>query len=194
MQHFDTARKEVQKVLKERAGKLARKPEAPSAKGEAVDVVAFLLADQRLAVEMSYVREIRPLYPQMWSAVPCTPDHIVGAANIRGRIHSIMTVAPFLNQEVRPPSSAAHLIRIAGEGPDPPEEMTLCLLADDRPDIETIEKADIEPMPAGSAAASMAFILGSTGGLLTVLDAGSLLSSPKIIVDNKTLGGGAQTA
>ena len=62
-------------VLRARARELAREPHASSlagrAAGPAVEVVEFLLAGERYAVESTRVREVYPL--RELTPLPCTP-------------------------------------------------------------------------------------------------------------------------
>ena len=82
------SRRQVQRVLRQRAAALARKPEEEKAHAEYMDVVAFLLADEKYAVEVSYVREVLRL--KRLTPLPCTPPFVLGAINVRGQILSVV--------------------------------------------------------------------------------------------------------
>src|SRR5450759_668816 len=55
------AAEDTQRILKERAQTLAREPERAEAADAGIEVIEFLLADERYAVESEYVREVYPL-------------------------------------------------------------------------------------------------------------------------------------
>jgi purine-binding chemotaxis protein CheW len=79
-----------QRVLRERARQLARRPEqAPT--GEEVDVLLFRLCDETYAVELRLLRAVQQsagLVP-----VPCTPPHVAGMISIRGEIITVLDLA-----------------------------------------------------------------------------------------------------
>ncbi|MDA8325786.1 MAG: chemotaxis protein CheW [Nitrospiraceae bacterium] len=85
---------EKKNILRKRALALAKEPEAPDS-GEHIDVLEFLLARERYAVESSYVREVWPL--KDLTPVPCTPPFVLGIIGVRGRILSVLDLKKFLN-------------------------------------------------------------------------------------------------
>ncbi len=76
------------KILKERAGALAREPKDRAAAGEFVEVVEFLLSYERYGIESSYVREIYPM--KELTPLPCTPPFVLGIINVRGEIVAVI--------------------------------------------------------------------------------------------------------
>jgi len=60
-QKMTPAPEEKRKILKERARVLAREQEAEGRREERLEIVEFLLAGERYAIESSWVREVYPL-------------------------------------------------------------------------------------------------------------------------------------
>src|SRR5258707_9878632 len=76
------------KILQERAKGLARERKAVDRQEEQLEVVEFLLAGERYAVESSWVREIYPL--KDLTPLPGTPSFVPGIINVRGQIVSVV--------------------------------------------------------------------------------------------------------
>ena len=76
----------VDLILERRASILARPLEKKVKEDEILHLLTFSLGEDRFGVESTFVKEAQPLVRHMWSPVPCTPDFIVGAVNIRGRL------------------------------------------------------------------------------------------------------------
>ncbi|MBW2203683.1 MAG: chemotaxis protein CheW, partial [Deltaproteobacteria bacterium] len=80
--------KEKSKVLKARARALARGAAGSEGDQEYVEVVEFMLAHERYALELTHIREVYPL--KDLTPLPGTPDFVLGIINIRGQILSII--------------------------------------------------------------------------------------------------------
>jgi purine-binding chemotaxis protein CheW len=166
--------------LARRARALARPPVEEAAEGETLHLAAFPLGEERYAVEISQVQEVRPLEPQTWSRVPCAPDFIVGAVNVRGRICSVMDVARFMGLPPRPLSETVHILLVRGEGAE--GEMELAILTDDLPQAVVVSLSEMQPPPPTISGQVHAYVRGVTDDMLVILDLERLLSGPRIIV------------
>lgn len=78
---------EVQRVLEERARRLARRPDPPAAE-DAVEAVVFALGPERFAVEGRRVREVFRL--QARSVLPGAPVPIAGVTAHRGELLTLL--------------------------------------------------------------------------------------------------------
>lgn len=101
-------------ILARRAAELARPPEVPEAPAEAVEVVAFQLADQVLAVEARYVRETVIL--RELTRLPGLPECVRGVVNIRSRIVAAMDLRPLLQLPATPAPEHEKLLVVDFEG------------------------------------------------------------------------------
>ena len=132
-------------------------------------------------MDIELVQETQPLGSRKWAAVPCTPDFIKGAVNIRGRIYPIMDVARFLGLPPRPLSETAHVLLVRGDNGEG-EEMEVCLLADELPQAVHVSQNEIKAATVTISARAQEFIRGITDDMLIVLDLKRLLSDPGMIV------------
>ena len=178
---------EIQKVLENRARALARTDDAASAEQDVLRLLAFSMGEERFGVDMQYIHEIQPLKREMWSLVPCTPNFIVGAANIRGRIYSIMNIAAYLEIGAELNMEKAHVLLIRGEMKPSRMLMEFCILAEDRPKLEQVPLTAIQPASETLSARGQEFIKGVTSNMLMILDLEKLISHPGIIVREESL-------
>ena len=80
---------ETLKILKARAGLLARKPsQQEQPPGDMLSVTEFLLAHERYALEFRFIREVCPLKELL--PLPCAPPFMLGIMNHRGQILSVI--------------------------------------------------------------------------------------------------------
>jgi purine-binding chemotaxis protein CheW len=173
-------------ILEERARALARLPAEDEGEGETLHLVAFAVGEERYGVEITLVQEIQPLESQTWSAVPCTPDFVVGAVNIRGHVYAMMDIGRFLGLPSRPLPETAHVLLVQDEGQNGrTNDMELGILADDLPQVIHVPLPEIRSPSATISAQGQRYIRGVMADLLIVLDLKRLLSDPGIIVHDE---------
>jgi purine-binding chemotaxis protein CheW len=175
-----------EELLKERARILAKTGEEEIAGEEGVRLLAFSLAEEQFGLNLDYVQEIQPLKRDMWSRVPCTPDFIIGAVNIRGRIYSIMNIAAYLEIGMELNMEKAHVLLIKGEVDVDRNPMEFCILTEDRPRLEYVLPDAIQPATGTLSAKGQEFIRGVTAEMLMILDLKKLISHPGIIINDET--------
>lgn len=170
-----------QQILETRARLLARLPKEDIDEGETLYLQSFLLGKERYGVDIKLIQETQPLGSQKWAAVPCTPDFIKGAVNIRGRIYPIMDVARFFGLPARPLSKTAHVLLVRGVNSEG-EVMEISLLADELPQAVRFSQNDVKASTVTISARAQEFIRGITNDMLIILDLNRLLSDPALIV------------
>lgn len=169
---------ETDRILEERARIMARRPQEKASDEAFLQLLTFSLGQERFGVEVGFVQEVHPLKRQSWSLVPCTPDFIVGAVNIRGRIYSMMHVGRFLGIKTSSTSEKEHLLLVRGSG-----DMELCIVTDDMPEVERIPKESIQPSSGTISVKAQEYIHGVTKDMLTILNLKRILADPAIIVN-----------
>ena len=81
---------EKRKILRARAASLAAIPEEKTGERSYFEVVEFALGKERYAIESTHIREIDPLHD--FTALPGAPPFVLGLANLRGQILSIINL------------------------------------------------------------------------------------------------------
>jgi purine-binding chemotaxis protein CheW len=177
---------DIQNILKERARELAKSGDVASTGEDLLPLIAFSIGEERFGVDMRYIREIQPLKREMWSLVPCTPDFIVGAVNLRGRIYSIMNIAAYLEIGLQLNMEKAHVLLVRGETTQARTAMEFCILSESRPKLAKVSLSSVQPATGTLSAKGQEFIRGVTADMLMILDLEKLIAHPGIIVRDET--------
>jgi purine-binding chemotaxis protein CheW len=169
-------------ILEERARLLARLPEKDAGAKTSLDLIAFHLGKEHIGVSTSLIYETQILSSLNWSRVPCAPDFIKGAVNLRGHIYSIMDLAPFLGLPAHTLTEKAHILLARGGRCVDGKEMELAFLTDDVPQSLELSIDQLNPVPDTVSKQLQGFLRGVTAQFLMVLDLDRLLSEPRLIV------------
>lgn len=167
-------KREISRILKERAKLLAREPEKEEMSAEAIEILEFVLAHERYGVETSFVREVCPL--KALTPLPHTPPFVLGITNVRGEIVSIIDVKKFFDLPERGLTDLNNVIIVRNE------QMEFGILADVISGVRSIALKDIQPSLPTLTGIRQEYLKGVTAERLVVLDAGKLLSDKNIIV------------
>lgn len=161
-------------VLRARAQALARPPAPTDLEGEVLDVLEFQLASERYAVETSFVREVLPL--RDLTPLPCTPPHLLGIVNVRGRILPVFDIKRFFDLPDQGLTDLHRILLIHGHG------LELGLLADAVTGTRSLPVDGLQPPLPTLTGIRAEYLLGLTPEGLVVLDLERILTDPKIVV------------
>ncbi len=161
------------KLLKARAMALAKKPEKKEA-DENIEVVEFLLAHEKYAIQSNYICEVYPL--KELTPLPCTPQFVAGIINVRGKIISVIDIKKFFELPEKGITDLNKVIVIHNG------LMELGILADAVLGASQIPLRDIQPSLPTLTGIRAGYLQGVTKEGLVVLDAEKILSDKKIIV------------
>lgn len=167
-------KKEISRILKERAKLLAREPKKEEVNAEAIEILEFLLAYERYGIETSFVREVYPL--KELTPLPYTPPFVLGITNVRGQIVSIIDVKKFFDLPERGLTDLNKAIILHND------EMEFGILADVINGVRWIAKKEIQPSLPTLTGIRQDYLKGVTAERLVILDAERLLSDNKMVV------------
>ena len=171
---------ETTRVLKARAQALARQPGQAEAAGEHIEVVEFVLAHERYAVETRYVREVYPL--ENLTPLPCTPAFVLGVVNLRGEILSVIDLKKFFELPEKGLTDLNMVIVLEAES------MLFGILADAVLGVRRVSVAEIQPSLPTLTGVREAYLRGVTAGRTVILDAEKLLADERIVVQEQVDG------
>lgn len=165
------------RILRERALALAAEPTRTQAVDQGIDLVEFLLAHERYAIESSYVREVYPL--ENLTPLPCTPAFVLGIVNLRGEIVSVIDLRKFfdLPQTGLPDLNKVIVLESA--------DMMFGILADAILGVRRIAHAEIQHSLPTLTGIREKYLKGITAERTAVLDAGRLLADEAIVVQEQ---------
>lgn len=164
---------ERKRILKARAALLARQPGKGQGR-ETIEVVEFMLANERYGIESSYVREVYPL--RDYTPLPCTPSFVLGLLNLRAQIISVIDIKKLFDMPEKGISDMNKVIIISNG------KMIFGILADVILDVHRIAVEDIQSSIPTLTGIREQFLRGVTGERTVILDAAKLLADKYIVV------------
>lgn len=162
------------RVLRARAKALAREQAQEQRLEQSVEVVEFLLAHERYALDASFVREVCPL--REITQLPATPAFVLGIISFRGQIVSILDLKKFFDLPQSGLTDYNKVIILRDSS------MELGLLADAVAGVHRVALADIQPSLPTLTGIRAEYLRGVTDQRLVILDAARILTDPSIIV------------
>lgn len=160
-------------ILKQRARVLARPAHKIEAEGH-LQVVVFMLAHEKHALELSHIREVHPL--KDLTPLPGLPDFVLGITNVRGRILSIVDIGVFFELPRKGLTNQNQVIILESE------TMEFGILADEILGTRSIPESAMQPSLPTLTGIRAAYLRGITGDRVVVLDGKKLLSDDKMVV------------
>lgn len=164
-------------ILRARAQKLALEPPAATAAGAEIEILEFVLAQEHYALETAWVREVYPL--KELTPLPCTPSFVLGIANVRGRIMSVIDIKKFFDLPEKGLTDLNRVI-ILQDG-----TMEFGVLADQIIGARWLPLAALQSSLPTLTGIRSDYLKGVTVQRLVVLDAKKLLGDRAIVVDQE---------
>ena len=173
---------ERKRILRSRAERLASVTELlpiTEKPGETfpgrLEIVEFLLSDERYGIEIAFVQEVIPL--KEFTDLPCTPSYILGIANVRGQMVSIVNIKKFFELSEKGLTNLNRLI-VLEEG-----LMRFGILADRVLGVRSVPISEIQPTVPTLTGVREAYLKGIVPkDWVAILDGKKLLGDKKIIV------------
>lgn len=116
------------------------------------EVLSFHLRDQDFCIDIGHVREIRGF--SQTTALPHTPDYVVGVINLRGNVIPVIDLSRRLGMDTTEPTPR-HVIVITDL-----EDRTTGLLVEGVSDIDSVSTEQLRPTTGLAADSARGFIEG----------------------------------
>jgi purine-binding chemotaxis protein CheW len=171
---FELSPEEKREILRFRALELARETEEKEKDETHLEVVEFLLANERYALELDFIREIYPL--KEFTSLPCTPDFVLGIINIRGQILSIIDLKKFFGLPEKGFTDLDRILIVSSK------EKEFGILADEILGVQSIPISNIQPSLPTLSGIKDKYLKGVTGNRIVILNGERILSDPDIVV------------
>jgi purine-binding chemotaxis protein CheW len=161
------------KILQARAKALSREVQRDRPLQQFVEVLEFMLAYERYALDTAFVREAHPL--KDITALPGTPAYVAGIVNVRGQIVSVIDLKRFFDLPSRGLTDLNKVI-ILDDG-----QTSFGLLVDAVVRVHRLELDAIQSTPPTLSGVRSNYLLGVTAQHTIILDALRILSDPNIV-------------
>ena len=163
-------------VLRSRARELARPAAGANVVGEQLELLEFRLADERYALETSFVSEVQPL--RDLTPLPGTPAFVRGIVNLRGRVLAVYDLKKFFGLPEHGLTDLHRIIVVRGD------DFEVGLLADVVTGVRRLPRESLSPPLPTLSAIATEYLEGITGDHLVVLSVARILSDPRIVVND----------
>jgi purine-binding chemotaxis protein CheW len=173
------SKKEKNRILKNRAKRLALAFDDQQKKIRDIEIIKFNLAYENYAVESIYVKEVFPIKDLTY--LPGLPDFILGIVSVRGEIISVVDVKKFFGLPEKGITNLNRVILLSDE------KMTIGILADSIIGITSIYSTDIQTELPSLHDRRKEYFKGITQDKTILLDARKILTDPSIIINEEVL-------
>jgi len=171
---FGMNREQELEILKARSRALAVMDEKGKEEEAYLEVVEFLLAHEKYALELTHIREVYPL--REFARLPCTPPFVLGIINVRGQILSIIDLKKFFELPEAGLTNLNRVIILQSE------EMEFGILADEILGMRSIPESAIQPSLPTLTGIRADYLKGVTADPVVIFDGEKILSDKNIIV------------
>jgi purine-binding chemotaxis protein CheW len=168
---------ETQRILKARALALAQEPASGRTSSESLEIVEFVLAHERYAIESRFISEVAML--ESLAPLPCVPAFVLGIVNLRGEMLPVIDLKRFFELPEKGLGDLNKIIVLRSG------DALFSILADAIVGIRRILLADIHPSLPTLTVIGKNYLKGITPERLVVLDGEKLLADESIVVQEE---------
>lgn len=165
----------INKVLKERAKKLAIESEQDIQADDMLEIIEFRLSGERYAFSSIYIREVFPV--KQLTVIPCTPAFVAGLTNLRGELVSVIDLKRFFDLPPLELTSNTRIILLQNKN------MSFGILADEVIGVYNIPNHHIQTVLPTLSGIRAKYLHGVTEDRLAILEASALLNDTDVIVN-----------
>ena len=175
--HYNSSKtlEEKRKILKERAVKLAQERKENGNTQKSLEVVEFLLGNERFAIESTLIREVYPL--KSLTTLPCVPSYIAGLINIRRCIVSVIDLKKIFDLPNDENQDFKKVIIIENES------IEFAILVDAIVGMRSVKIEDLQTTLPTLTGVRQEFLKGITADQLVILDGNNMLNNDMFIVN-----------
>ena len=171
---FEPSPEEKIDILRARAEKLARETRTAEESDAPLEVVEFLLSDERYAVELTHIREVCQL--KDYTALPSAPAFVLGIINVRGKILSLVDLKKFFDLSAQGIGDLSRVIILESD------EMEFGIIADEILGMSSIPVKTLQTSLPTLTGIRADYLKGITGDRTVILDGEKLLSDEAMVV------------
>jgi purine-binding chemotaxis protein CheW len=168
---------EVQRILRQRAQKLAQPLEEAAPVTEVLELLVCSLAGEHYGIDAIHVLEVVPL--QGLTPVPCTPPFVLGVVNHRGRILPVLDFRQLFMLAGQESTAGGWVVAVEANG------MTFGIFAAAVPGVIRIIADEVAPLTVMRTSEHIPCVRGVTREMIVVLDLEGLTKWPKLLIDDR---------
>ncbi len=167
--------KDKEQILRTRAKALSREIKKESLTQDYLEVVEFVLANEKYGIELNFIVEVYTL--KDLTSLPGAPPFILGVISVRGKILTIIDIKKLFELSDKGISDLNKVIIVHAHG------MEAGILADVITGVRSIPFDKIQPTLPTLTDIRADYMKGVTGDQLIILDVENIFSDERIIVN-----------
>lgn len=162
-------------MLKERAVALARPPKRETAAAETLEVVEFMLAHEKYAIETKCLQEVHPL--KDLTPLPGVPPFVLGLINVRGRIIAVINLKVFFELPGQGLTDLNKVLIVRSA------DVQAGFLADAVLQVRSLPRRELQTSLPTLTGIRSEYIMGVTPERTVVLNPARILDHERLVVD-----------
>jgi len=168
---------EIDEILQRRAQLLAQTPSGDLFRKGEVQILSFLACDETYAIPVDYVRSVMTL--SSYTPIPCTPDFVPGAFNVRGQVYPVIDIRRFLALPVEQDHVYQRAILVEASA------LQVGLAVDEVCEVAGVLPEDLSPASGARLSVDERCVRGITPDLTVILDLSRIMEDPRFIVNEE---------
>jgi len=169
---------QIREILDRRARLLAQTPAEDLFREGEVQILSFLSCGETYAIPVEYVRSVMTL--SSYTPIPCTPDFVLGAFNVRGQVYPVIDMRRFLSLPVGQDHVYESAILVEASG------LHVGLAVDEVFEAAGVLPEDLSPASGARLSIDERCVRGITPELTVILDLSPIMEDPRFVVDEET--------
>ena len=175
--NFAPSAEACRQILQARAVQLAREARKENERDQEIEILEFLIAGERYAFEVVWVREATVL--KDLTPLPGTPPFVLGIANVRGHILSVIDLRRFFDLPAKGLTQLNKVVILRNES------MEFGVLTDEIVGVAKLAASALQDSLPTLTGVRAEYLRGVTADRLVLLDAQKLLNDENIIVNEE---------
>lgn len=171
-----------QSILKSRAARLAHSPELEQNDMDSIDVLVFKLNSDTYAIDIKYLKEA--IITKTVTSLPDTPSFVLGIANVRGEVQSVVDIKKFFGMPGSDETSVEKKVIIVSAG-----TVEVGLSADDIIGVRPFNMNSMNSALSGLPEGAREYLIGVSPERVELLNVERLLSDPAFTIGGKSYAG-----
>ncbi len=165
---------QIKDILARRAADLAQVSDPDGQEGVSTQYVSFNIGEEQYGIAVGFVHEIQPLLNL--TLIPCTPEFVVGAVNIRGLIIPVIDIRIFFKMP-KTSISASNKVIVSQVG-----DKRLGIIADSVEDVTNLSDDDIDSQLATLSGKHEELIRGVSDSQIIILNIEALINDKRLVI------------
>ena len=168
---------QIQEILERRARLLAQTPAEDLLREGEMQILSFLSCGETYAIPVEHVRSVMTL--SSYTPIPCTPDFVLGAFNVRGQVYPVIDIRRFLSLPVSQDHVYERAILVEASG------LHVGLAVDEVFEVAGVLPEDLSPASGARVSIDERCVRGITFELTVILDLSPIMEDPRFVVNEE---------